>query len=463
MQKISPNTQAILLLTAPLIAGRGMPSAELLTPGEYKRLARHLREIHRQPADLLTPDADEILRACQTVIDQSRMQRLLARGFLLSQVLERWQARAIWVVSRADPGYPRRLKARLREDAPAILYGCGDIRLLDAGGLAVVGSRNVSEPLIDYTMSIGRLAACAGRAIVSGGARGIDQAAMRGALESGGKSIGVLAEHLEKAVMNREERNRLRDGNLTLVSAYDPNAGFNIGHAMQRNKLIYALADTSLVVNSDLNKGGTWAGAIEQLETLRFVPVFIRSTGEASEGLTGLQKKGALPWPYPQSVESFKDVFRIAMPMPAASPQLDLSLSSKEGTLLADVKTAEQVSCRTDSQTEIELSEPADILLEEQPTAEASEELSPSTKESLASTKDIKKFEHAEATPAEVLFTAVRAAIQQLLSTPMNDAEVAVALNVSNLQAKAWLQRLIDEGVLEKQSRPLRYVVKKKG
>ncbi|MCV5803720.1 DNA-protecting protein DprA, partial [Escherichia coli] len=78
----------------------------------------------------------------------------------------------------------------------------------------------MSEPLIDYTMSIGRLAACAGRAIVSGGARGIDQAAMRGALESGGKSIGVLAEHLEKAVMNREERNRLRDGNLTLVSAY---------------------------------------------------------------------------------------------------------------------------------------------------------------------------------------------------------------------------------------------------
>jgi predicted Rossmann fold nucleotide-binding protein DprA/Smf involved in DNA uptake len=103
-------------------------------------------------------------------------------------------------------------------------------------------------------MSIGRLAACAGRAIVSGGQEALI-AAMRGALESGGKSIGVLAEHLEKAVMNREERNRLRDGNLTLVSAYDPNAGFNIGHAMQRNKLIYALADTSLVVNSDLNKG----------------------------------------------------------------------------------------------------------------------------------------------------------------------------------------------------------------
>ncbi|MBN0266443.1 DNA-processing protein DprA, partial [Pseudomonas aeruginosa] len=175
---LSPNTQAILLLTAPLIAGRGTASPDLLSPGEYKRLARHLREIQHQPADLLSSGAAEILRACQPVIDESRLQRLLGRGFLLSQVIERWQARAIWVVSRADAEYPRRLKARLREDAPAVLYGCGDMGLLETGGLAVVGSRHVDDELIDYTMSVGRLAARANRALVSGGAKGIDQAAM---------------------------------------------------------------------------------------------------------------------------------------------------------------------------------------------------------------------------------------------------------------------------------------------
>ena len=142
---LSPNTQAILLLTAPLIAGRGTASSDLLSPGEYKRLARHLREIQRQPADLLSPDAAEILRACQPVIDEGRLQKLLGRGFLLSQVIERWQARAIWVVSRADAEYPRRLKTRLREDAPAVLYGCGDMALLETGGLAVVGSRHVDD------------------------------------------------------------------------------------------------------------------------------------------------------------------------------------------------------------------------------------------------------------------------------------------------------------------------------
>src|SRR5271166_2037850 len=131
---LSPNAQAILLLTAPLIAGRGASSSELLSPREYKRLARHLREIQHEPADLVSPDAADLLRACQSVIEEARLQRLLGRGFLLSQVIERWQARAIWVISRADAEYPRRLKARMREDAPAVIYGCGDMSLLESGG-----------------------------------------------------------------------------------------------------------------------------------------------------------------------------------------------------------------------------------------------------------------------------------------------------------------------------------------
>ena len=436
-QELSPKTQAILLLTAPLIAGRGTASPDLLSPGEYKRLARHLREIQRQPADLVSPDAAEILRACQPVIDENRLQRLLGRGFLLSQVIERWQARAIWVVSRADAEYPSRLKARLREDAPAVLYGCGDISLLESGGLAVVGSRHVDDALIDYTMLVGRLAARAGRTLVSGGAKGIDQAAMRGALEAGGKVCGVLADSLEKTTMNREHRNLLLDGQLVLISPYDPSVGFNVGNAMQRNKLIYALADTSLVVSSDLNKGGTWAGAVEQLDKLKFAPVFIRSTGESSAGLNGLRKKGALPWPNPQDVDSFEDVFNVAMPTPTASPQVGFALFSNEEPTSADAKTTSPVPRDAAPAPKAE-SEPS------VPVDEAKESAQP------------------ESTLAEVLFAAVRAAIQQLLSTPMKDAEVAAALDVSNAQAKAWLQRLVDEGLLEMQKKPAGYIVKQK-
>lgn len=462
MPVLSPNTQAILLLTAPLIAGRGTASSDLLSPGEYKRLARHLREIQRQPADFLLPDAAEILRACQPVIDEHRLQKLLGRGFLLSQVIERWQARAIWVVSRADAEYPRRLKARLREDAPAVLYGCGDMALLETGGLAVVGSRHAEDAVIDYTVAVGRLAAWAGRTLVSGGAKGIDQAAMRGALEGGGKVCGVLADSLEKTTMNREHRNLLLDGQLVLISPYDPNAGFNVGNAMQRNKLIYALADTSLVVSSDLDKGGTWAGAVEQIDKLKFVPVFIRSTGESSAGLDGLRKKGALPWPNPPDVDSFEKVFGVTTPI--SSPQVGFALFSNEGPMSADAKPTAPVPCGAAPapREEGEPSVPAGVVSDAQPPPPALEELAPIRPVTVAPVDKAGESQQPKLTPAEVIFAAARTAIQQLLITPMKDAEVAAALDVSGTQARAWVQRLVDEGVLEKQKKPAGYVVKHK-
>lgn len=318
---LSDDTQAILLLTAPLIAGRSATSTELLTPGEYKRLAAVLRDLQSTPADLLTSRASALTDACAAVVAPDRMGRLLSRGFLLSQVVERWRNRAIWILGHTDEGYPQRFRGRLGEDAPPVLYGCGDADILDSGGLAVVGSRNAEEKLIDFTMAVGSLSARAGRTLISGGARGIDQAAMRGALEAGGRVSGVLADSLERSTMQREHRNVLLDGRMVLISPYDPNAGFNVGNAMQRNKLIYALADAALVVSSDLKKGGTWAGAAEQLDKRRFVPVFVRSAGEASEGLTALRARGGIPWPDPRDVDDFAAIFDIPLPRPQEGTQ----------------------------------------------------------------------------------------------------------------------------------------------
>ena len=417
---LSPNTQAILLLTAPLIAGRRDSSSELLKPGEYKRLARFLRDKQREPADLLVPDARGLLEECQQLVGSDRLKSLLARGFLLSQALERWQTRAIWVVSRADAEYPRRLKSRLKEDAPPVLYGCGDAALLETGGLAVVGSRDVDDKLVEYAEGIGRLAAKARHTLVSGGARGIDQAAMRGALETGGKVTGVLVDSLERTALNREHRNLLMDGQLVLVSPYDPSAGFNVGNAMQRNKLIYALADAALVVSSDYEKGGTWTGAVEQLEKLHLVPVYIRSNGETGKGLEALHRKGALPWPNPDSAEAFDAALALQAPS---------EISNQEQLSLATAR--EHVP---EYAARIETSEPGAQAAS--PTASV------------------------PAAPAEELFAKVRSLLEKM-DTPKTDAEVAAELNVSKSQAKEWLQRLVNEGVLEKASRPVRYCATK--
>src|ERR1039458_3546597 len=66
---ISTNTQAILLLTAPLITGKnGSGNGELLTHGEYRRYARQLRHLGLVPADLLGTKSAELLRELETVI-----------------------------------------------------------------------------------------------------------------------------------------------------------------------------------------------------------------------------------------------------------------------------------------------------------------------------------------------------------------------------------------------------------
>jgi predicted Rossmann fold nucleotide-binding protein DprA/Smf involved in DNA uptake len=331
MTPLTPNTQAIMLLTAPLVAGRGEPSAKLLSLGEYNRLARLLREKQKSPADLIGNEASEAIKFCAQLLGKERLETLLGRGFLLSQALERWNGRNIWVISRADSIYPRRLKTRLREDAPPLLYGCGDLALVEKGGLAVVGSRHVDEELINYTEGIGYLAAKAQYTVISGGAKGIDRAAINGSLQSGGEAVAVMSDSLERAAVAQDHRGPLRDKRLVLVSPYDPGAGFNVGNAMQRNKVIYALADAGLVVTSDFKKGGTWAGAIEQLEKYRFVPLFVRNGGQGGRGNSALVHHGGLPWPDPQSGEEFARVLVTAVESAAAEPKQEtLSFEFRE-------------------------------------------------------------------------------------------------------------------------------------
>jgi DNA processing protein len=312
IEALSPNTQAILLLTAPLPAGKNGAASDLLTLADYNRLARILRARQKQPADLLGPNAQPLIESCAPPFGRARLDALLGRGFLLGQALEHWNARAIWVISRAEVHYPKRLKSRLKEDAPPLLYGCGEVGLLEKGGLAIIGSRSVDEEPIRYAEKVGRATAEADWAVVSGGAKGIDQAAMHGALAAGGVVVGVMADSLERAALAREYREALMNGRLVLISPYDPAAGCNVGQAMQRNKLIYALADAALVVNSDYEQGGTWAGAVEQLDGLHFVPVFVRNGPDPPKGNVALLQRGARAWPNPQSSREFGAVLTAA-------------------------------------------------------------------------------------------------------------------------------------------------------
>ena len=425
-QKLSLNTQAILLLTAPLLLSKNSVSSDLLTNADYKMVVRHLLDLGKKPADLLSTNANQLLDDCKSIIDKPRMERLLARGFLLGQVVEYWKERSIWVVSRADENYPSRLKSQLKENAPPVIYGCGNMKLLETGGLAVVGSRNVNDDLIEYSKEIGRLAARSKTTIVSGGAKGVDISSMQGSLEEGGNACGFLSDSLEKAALTRTNREPLMNNQLVLITANDPRANFTVGFAMQRNKYIYALADASLVVNSDLEKGGTWAGAQEQLEKFHMVPVYVRSTGERSPGIDGLIKKGATLWPNPNTPSDFTALVN------KTSVNKNFRMTVKvEGKTQADI-TQPAISIEVDA-TSVSLSQAGPFQ---------SDSVKQLDFKSIALTNTA---EEPHSVLAEELFLYVSKLISKLLISPMIDTQIASELEVSLPQTKAWLNRLVAE------------------
>jgi predicted Rossmann fold nucleotide-binding protein DprA/Smf involved in DNA uptake len=223
-----------------------------------------------------------------------RIVRLLDRSARLALELESLLSRGIWAVTRLDRMYPSRMLDTLKQQAPSVLFGAGDARLLQRPAVAVVGSRDIDEAGAAFAREIGRKAAEAKLAVVSGGARGTDRIAMDGALEADGVAIGALADSLESTIRKADVRELILDERLALVTPYAPTAGFSVGAAMGRNKLIYGLAEYAVVVSSDFQTGGTWAGAAEALKA-QWRPVFVRDGANVPKGNRELLKLGARP------------------------------------------------------------------------------------------------------------------------------------------------------------------------
>jgi predicted Rossmann fold nucleotide-binding protein DprA/Smf involved in DNA uptake len=328
---LPPDTQAILLLCASFGQNR-QTEPHPLTLSEYNTLAGWLIENELTPANLL--DTNVKKRLSQNTIgtlDSNRLNALLERGVMLSLAVEKWTSQGIWILGRSDAQYPKCLKQKLRHSAPAILYGVGNKELLSQGGLAIVGSRDVDEEGLSYTQKVVQTCAEQEIIVISGGAKGVDLASMLGTLSAGGTVIGVLADSLASSAVARKYRAGIKEGRLTLISACDPNARFNVGNAMGRNKYIYALADYALVVTCSVEKGGTWAGAVEALGKIKDSLVFVRIQGTVPDGNSQLTKKGAIPFPEISENYPLRNLMEAAI---AESKQIQVRMKNDTKTVV---------------------------------------------------------------------------------------------------------------------------------
>lgn len=297
----SPEARASLLLCASF-AQEAPDSPKPLGPREYARFVAWLQTLGLYPGDLLGADGLAALSHDDLPLAWPRLYSLLERTAALKQHLDGWAGKGGWIISYADADYPQRLVAQPRFAAPPVLYGIGDPGLLSLGGLAIVGSRHADIEALEYTRQVAWSCARQTIAVLSGGARGVDSAAMEAALQAGGQVIGIVADQLAKTATFPLYRDALRDGRLVLASPYNPDSGFHVGNAMGRNKYIYALADWGLVVHTALETGGTWGGAIEAIKHGRQVFVYTHGT----DGNRALLERGAsaFPDPWPRLAET---------------------------------------------------------------------------------------------------------------------------------------------------------------
>ncbi len=393
---------------------------------EYNRLTDWMLDKKIRPADLLAAGESQLLETLPREIDADRVKRLLGRGAAMALAIDKWTSSGVWVICRSDEDYPVRIKQHLKKQAPAILYGVGHAGSLQRGGLAVVGPRNVDNTGEQFTRLA--VAACSkqGISIVSGGARGVDQVAMLEGLHAGGTVVGVLADSLLKSAVAKKYRDGIREQRLVLVSAFSPDASFNVGNAMGRNKHIYALADFGLIISAEMGKGGTWAGATEELKRPDPRPVFVRDEPTAPEGNRALIKLGAQPYPKPPWGDDLaaKLSKKINKKRPSTGEQLSM-FSQMPLSPLAPVSVKEKRVDYPEDQTGVNGKTTEDDQLSE----------------------DV----------PESVFDAVLPVLLNALDDWQYPKALAEKIEVRKPQLDDWLKRAVDEGWIKKKNRPVQY------
>lgn len=442
---LSADTQVVLLLCG-RFGGERQEAFQPLSARDYGALAKWLNGRELRPADLLTDSGREHLSEVHLAkLDRKRLEALLERGTAMALALERWNRGGLWVISRGDPNFPKRLRQKLKNMAPPLLYGAGEVSLLNMGGLAIIGSRDATESSLEFTRSVAAQCASEQISVVSGGARGVDSNAMQAATDAGGCAVGVMANDLLKACVNRQNRTGLQEGRLVLVSPFYPEAGFNAGNAMGRNKYIYALADRALVIDSALGSGGTWDGASEAIKE-KWVPVYVRTPGNGL-GNAALVEQGGIAFTYQaDGAQLLSDVFSQedaavagALEPEAVQPSLLDVAEAVPESIQPEAPRVASVDGETAS---------AEIAIE---SVTVPEPVTPPVEDpALTVTAAASLDMYTEF--ADKLSLA-------LASSGLTEEQLASAFGLEKSQTKVWLKRAAEEGRIEKLKKPVRYAL----
>lgn len=182
--------------------------------------------------------------------------RWLPRAGAVAAALEAARRAGVVLLTPDDDAWPDRL-ADLGAHMPVCLWARGEPRLLTAARtLALVGARAATAYGTHVAAELAAEASDVGVAIVSGAAYGIDGAAHRGALRTGGSTIAVLAGGIDRPYPAGHDELIATIARTGLVVAEVPcGAAPTKWRFLGRNRVIAALADATVVVEAAQRSG----------------------------------------------------------------------------------------------------------------------------------------------------------------------------------------------------------------
>lgn len=252
-----------------------------------------LMELYGGAAELLKRPAAEI--AAEGGVMGETAERLAAQTAAADPEKELRAAErcGVAVLTALDEGYPELLKEIY--DPPLVLYLRGELKPLPAA--AIVGTRRATPYGLRTAARLAAELAGAGVAVVSGLARGVDTAAHRAAVESGGVTWAALGTGLNRIYPdeNRRLADKIAASGGALVSEFPLDKSALPANFPRRNRVISGLSLATVVVEGGFESGAliTARFALEQGREVLAVPGPVDSP--VSRGPNYFIKNGAYP------------------------------------------------------------------------------------------------------------------------------------------------------------------------
>lgn len=190
---------------------------------------------------------------------------------------------------------------------------------------------------------------------------------------------------------------------------------------MDRNKLVYGLADAAIVVASTDGKGGTWAGAIEALRRSK-IPIYVRASGCIPAGNRHLLELGARALT--------EDVMNTIELLSQSPPPL---VSLFDGRVLSGTTSSQGAGAKQ------ELNgfplEPKEVVREEEAKGDSG------TDQLIAADLEGTKIP----SKSGDAYSAVEPLLLDILKEPLDEKVIADKLGLVPAQARAWLKESLNK------------------